>query len=71
MHAKMLAYTYHVSTTTFNSVPCNLLIPLHSTMADSDWAPHYIDRPVDHADDCASLRDEQGARPNFLALQPH
>jgi hypothetical protein len=38
-------------------------------MASPDWAPHYIDRPVDHADDCASVKNTEGVRPSVLALQ--
>lgn len=30
-------------------------------MTTTDWKPHYIDRPVDHARDCAYMRKDEGA----------
>jgi hypothetical protein len=30
-------------------------------MASTEWAPHYIDRPVDHGQDCAHTISREGA----------
>jgi hypothetical protein len=32
----------------------------HNKMANTEWAPHYIDRPVDHGRDCAHTINRDG-----------
>jgi hypothetical protein len=31
-------------------------------MTSTEWAPHYVDRPIDHGQDCAHTKNEQGAK---------